>query len=58
VGVGIEQLADGQTVRGLGGTDLGVNGHERLSGELRRRPGGLVRSMGTSSGEFPGGTQQ
>src|SRR5579864_802405 len=31
VSVGIEQLADGETVRGLGGIDLGVNSHERLS---------------------------
>jgi hypothetical protein len=54
VSVGIEQLADGKAVRGFGGTDLGVNSHERRSRELRRRPGGLARNMGTSSGEFPG----
>jgi hypothetical protein len=46
VSVGIEQFAEGETVRGLGGTDLGVNGHERLSRELRGRLGGLVRNMG------------
>src|SRR5689334_7509976 len=34
VSVGVEQLADGETVRGLGGTDLGVNGHGRFSGEV------------------------
>jgi hypothetical protein len=33
VGVGVEELADGETVGGLGRRELGVDGHERKPSE-------------------------